>query len=304
MTMKYTTHLFLPLVVLVSLAMHPIKSRAQDEGILFEITGNSMSKPSYLFGTVHFISSKDYFMTKEIKDALKACKILSTETLMNHHSRHELSRFAHLPDGKSIEDLLSKEDYEKVKNFFVTNLGVKRLRFDLNYRHLKPLVLSTTMTMLHLGSSIKFYETQMAKMARKNDMELLGLETVETEIEAMNHYPLEAQAIALVHNVEHFDQHFGDFEELIEAYKEGDLESVLQITLRPSEDHPEFHRHFIDLRNIDWVPKMERKMDLAPTFFAVGAAHLGGDKGLIGLLRSKGYTIKAIEIKKLNQREI
>jgi uncharacterized protein YbaP (TraB family) len=30
------------------------------------------------------------------------------------------------------------------------------------------------------------------------------------------------------------------------------------------------------------------------TFFAVGAGHLGGDQGVISLLRKKGYTVKPI----------
>jgi uncharacterized protein len=35
------------------------------------------------------------------------------------------------------------------------------------------------------------------------------------------------------------------------------------------------------------------------TFFAVGAAHLAGEKGIINLLRRKGYTVTAINNKEL-----
>ena len=303
--MKKVRHSVLQLFLILAISSSPLNIQAQDpdQGLLWEISGNNMPQSSYLFGTIHFISNKDFFMTKQIKETMKVCKILSTETLMNHHTRNELNRNAHLPDGGSLEDLMSPEDYEKVKSFFVSQLRVKRLRFDLHYKHLKPLVLSTTMTMLHLGNSVKFYETEFLKLARKYDMETLGLETIEVEIEAMNHFPLEDQVAALLHSVENFDQHFGDFEELVDAYKAGDLESILQITLRPSEDNYEFHRHFIDYRNVDWLTKMDKKMDLAPTFFAVGAAHLGGDNGLIKLLRQKGYTLNAVEIKRLNKFE-
>ena len=32
-----------------------------------------------------------------------------------------------------------------------------------------------------------------------------------------------------------------------------------------------------------------------PTFFAVGAAHLGGDKGVISLLRKKGFEVVPVK---------
>jgi len=32
------------------------------------------------------------------------------------------------------------------------------------------------------------------------------------------------------------------------------------------------------------------------TFFAVGAGHLGGPKGVINLLKSAGYKVKAVKI--------
>ena len=31
-----------------------------------------------------------------------------------------------------------------------------------------------------------------------------------------------------------------------------------------------------------------------PTFFAVGAAHLAGDDGVLSLLRKAGYTVSAV----------
>jgi uncharacterized protein YbaP (TraB family) len=32
-----------------------------------------------------------------------------------------------------------------------------------------------------------------------------------------------------------------------------------------------------------------------PTFFAVGAGHLGGNTGVIALLRKQGYTVKPVQ---------
>ena len=48
-------------------------------------------------------------------------------------------------------------------------------------------------------------------------------------------------------------------------------------------------------RNTNWIPKIEKAAKEKPTFFGVGAAHLGGDDGVIKLLRKKGYTVEAVK---------
>jgi uncharacterized protein YbaP (TraB family) len=44
------------------------------------------------------------------------------------------------------------------------------------------------------------------------------------------------------------------------------------------------------------VPKIEGLIKSKPTFIGVGAAHLGGEKGLIRLLRSRGYDVRPIKL--------
>jgi uncharacterized protein YbaP (TraB family) len=47
-------------------------------------------------------------------------------------------------------------------------------------------------------------------------------------------------------------------------------------------------------RNENWIPVMSRMMREKPTFFAVGAGHLGGDRGVVALLRKAGYKVEAV----------
>jgi uncharacterized protein len=41
---------------------------------------------------------------------------------------------------------------------------------------------------------------------------------------------------------------------------------------------------------------MKTNMQKSSCFFAVGAAHLGGDIGVIALLRKQGYNVKPIKL--------
>jgi hypothetical protein len=239
---------------------------------------------------------KEFFITKEMKNRLKECQIFSTETLYGHHTTHELNKAAHLPEHQTLADYLTKEEFQKTKEFFTTSLNVSSLRFELIYSRLKPEILLTSITMLHLGSDVKFFEEELLKLAKKNKMEFIGLETVEREIEALNAFPMDDQIKAFVDAINNFDKHVSDYNLLIRYYKEEqDLEKILFETLEPSEQNAAFGKAFYEERNKEWVPVMKRKMNLAPTFFAVGAAHLGGESGLVELLKAEGFTLKPVE---------
>ena len=293
--MKMLLHSLAVIVLSMTLVLNA-SGQLYENSVLWEITGKNLPEPSYLFGTIRFIPKDQFEITKRTKEKLKACKILATEVVVDHHTQHELNLAAHLPDNGSIEDLLTPEEYQLVKSFFITSLGISEMKFNLTYRHLKPVVLNVAMTRLHLRDQVKYYDQEVRKLAKKYKLESLGLETIEREIDALDHYPLDKQAEALVHNVQNFETHYDDFEALVDYYKEGNLDQILGVALRPMEGNPEFKRNFFDKRSSEWVPTMEMKMDIAPTFFALGVAHFGGSNGLIQKLKDRGYTLTPISV--------
>ena len=44
-------------------------------------------------------------------------------------------------------------------------------------------------------------------------------------------------------------------------------------------------------RNRKWIPRLKKMFGEKPTFVAVGAAHLGGDTGILKLLQKEGYVV-------------
>ena len=87
-------------------------------------------------------------------------------------------------------------------------------------------------------------------------------------------------------------------EDLTSAFYAQNLETLKQVMDRKlggkCDSTPEEEDQLIYNRNADWVAKMPDIMASKPTFFAVGAAHLPGDKGVLQLLRNAGYTIEGV----------
>lgn len=287
----------LSILLFMCLVLSPSYGQQVENSIFWEVSGNGLSSPSYIYGTVKFISSKDYFLGKNVKSKLEKSKIFVTETLLDHHSLRELNKSAHLPHHQSVKDILPAEQFVKLKKIFSERLAVSNLKFNIVYSQFKPVVLSTTMTRLSLGKGVRYYELELSKFANKNGLITLGLETASREISALETYDQESQIEALIHTIANFDEQIADYNALIAAYKSGNLHKTLEYTLHPSEGNEEFRVNFFDKRNAEWIPHMEKIMKQSGAFFAIGAAHLADKNGIVNLLRKNGYTVKPYALK-------
>ena len=56
------------------------------------------------------------------------------------------------------------------------------------------------------------------------------------------------------------------------------------------------HDELLVKRNESWIQKMTELMKDKSVFFAVGAAHLCGEEGLIELIKKKGYRVEGMKL--------
>ena len=73
----------------------------------------------------------------------------------------------------------------------------------------------------------------------------------------------------------------------------GDIQGMIDM-MGGDEGIAEYEDLLLNTRNKNWIPVMGKMMLEQPTFFAVGAGHLGGEQGVVSLLRKEGYTVKPI----------
>ncbi len=97
----------------------------------------------------------------------------------------------------------------------------------------------------------------------------------------------------LTESTRDYEQSADEFRALMDAYQAQDLGRIQEISQESVDRIEGMEQHLLIDRNRAWVPKMEEMMDQT-TFFAVGAAHLGGEEGLLNLLEEAGYTVTAV----------
>ena len=281
-------------VVLLAISNYSL-AQTIENSLFWEISGNGLEKPSYILATVKFMPSDKFIIKEDVERKLRESEIFATETLMDHHARHELNKAAHLPHHKSIKDYLSNEDFLRLEKLFDEKLGIKKLKFETVYSQFKPVLLSVTITRLSLGKQVKYMEMELMKKAEKEDLVVTGLETAEREIAAMEEFDIKAQVHALLHTMDNYEEQVAEYHAMIDAYLAGDLHKTLEFTLHPSEENEAFKRSFFYERNKEFIPNMENLMKKGKTFFAIGAGHLADKHGILYLLKVKGYTITPLD---------
>ncbi|MFZ1807255.1 MAG: TraB/GumN family protein [Cyclobacteriaceae bacterium] len=264
--------------------------------ILWEVSGNDLPHSSFLLGSLKFIGEKEYILHNEINDKLKDSKLFAIEDEVNHHAQHELNKAIHFAKGQSLHDVLTADEYKRVESFFESEFNISKKKFSKKYANLKPLALSITMTRLALHEDVKFYDIELLKLANDLRIPTYSLEPIEREAEAFNAFPVETQATALMHSIDNFPNQKTEYEKLEEAYAEGDIDRVFEYSLHPFEKNELFIEEFYYKRNEEWLPKLEKMFSESKSFVTVGVTHLKGERGLLNLLRSKGYTVTPIPV--------
>jgi len=271
---------------------------AEENSLLWEISGKELKQPSYLFGTIHLIGEEDFILSDVTKASFAKTKRVTFEIDMEDMTDISVlmpvMMKAFMSDGSSLRTLLNDEDYELVKNHF-EKMGLPMMMME----RIKPMFLSALaegdMNALEgeSGGSVS-YEMELMKMAQDQEKEIEGLETMEYQMSIFDSIPYETQAEMLVESIKSADAQNDELNEMVELYKTQDLDG-LQKMMENSAEVAEFNDILLVQRNKNWIPVMAKQMAEQPTFFAVGAGHLGGETGVIALLRAEGYMVKPLK---------
>lgn len=280
-------------IILFILCYHSALSQSS---ILWEISGNGLTTPSYLMGTLKFIGEKEFYLPKEAISKLTVCKTFAIEDQIDHKAQLELNKAVHFPKGKSLATEFSPADYERIRSFFESQFKIPKTRFDKEFSKLIPLALSITMTRLSLGEQVKYYDIELLILAKKNKLETYSLEEITRESAAIQAFPMKDQEAALLHSIANFEKQKSEYLKLEVAYLRGDLDKVFEYSLHPTENNPIFIDEFYTKRNLEWLPKIAKMINSKPSFIAVGVSHLEGEKGLLNLLKEKGYTLSPLRV--------
>ena len=269
-----------------------LKANADDNSLLWEISGNGLPASSYLFGTFHLLCKDDIHFSEALKQAITNSKKIYLEldlddpaTLMGG------LMLMNMKGGKKLKDLYTAEEYKKISTFFKDSLNTPIGLFQQMKPGFLAALLYPKMMPCNASSSVEESIMQLAKAGGK---EIKGLETMAFQASVFDSIPYEKQAEELLHAIDSMEKARIDFGLILAAYKEQRLDQIEKIINDPQFGSTENQDVLLDNRNKNWVGQLKQIMKQEPVFTAVGAGHLVGKNGLIALLRAEGYMVKPL----------
>jgi uncharacterized protein len=259
----------------------------------WEISGNGLPQPSYLFGSLHVMPKADFSLTTVMLEKLNLCKLLVLETEVDLPLKVQIGmvKKAKLPKDKPLNTYMPKDQFEAFQHYLLDSLKLKKLKYKMVLKF-KPIFAASILSSAFIKDPVS-YEMELNKRAKKLKMPVKGLETLDFQLDLLNKISIEEQ-IAMMYSEGQYKNAKKDYFDLLSLYKSGDLNKLLQI----SKEDPSFEKYDKEIlvnRNADWVPKIEGIIKNQQAFITVGAAHLPGELGVIELLRKQGYTVSPLK---------
>lgn len=280
------------ILVLAAILCSCSDSATLEKSLLWKISGNGLSKPSYLFGTLH--STCEVIIDEQLTNVLNTTEQLYLEMdLDDTEIIGDTTEYENMKGGVTIESLLSKADYKLVDEYFIKNKG----RSIAVHNTIKPEFINMMLTANMLGCTTYSYDEEIMKIMKKDNKEVFGLETLKDQTFIFDTIPYSVQVKAIVNNIK--DDRAGSkqgFKKMFKMYDEKDIEAFEQnIRTSVNKTYSDYADIILSHRNKKWIPKIEEAAKAKPTLFAFGVTHLAGKEGVIKLLRKKGYKVEAVK---------
>ena len=277
------------LFVFIFFSLTQLSAQPAKSSLLWEISGNGLQHPSYLFGTFHMMCKEDFAITGILESKLKASEQFYGEIDMDQPNlqANMISRI--MMQGKTLETLLG-EDYKSTNEKFqsITGMSMAMLNNFKPFYCLSLLVINST----QCKESIQ-PEAAFTAVAKQNHLQIRGLETIDEQFDVIDKEPIDSQINALKKIVGNFDSVKTMMSQLMTVYKTKNIDSLFSF-MKSTGANEDFGTELLDKRNKKWIPLMKKAMLEKASFFAVGAGHLGGTEGVISLLRKEGYRLTPV----------
>jgi uncharacterized protein YbaP (TraB family) len=292
-------------IILLAICILPFQTFALENSLLWKVSGNGLTKPSYIFGTHHLVPLSFLDTVNGLNEAFEQTEQTVGEVDMSNmmEMQMQMMQRAMMPQGVTYQSLLSEDDFTLLDNALISLAGAGFAQLG----QMKPPMLSQLITVMLYqryypemasGENIDIHFQQKALMRSRP---VKGLETVEDQLYALfDVSPIERQAESLMCTVKHPEMlkemidklhvwYFAhDINSLYKLWEESDLSSPCPST---EEERNALNKD----RNLRWLEKLPSIMSEKSSFVAVGALHLPGENGLIEGLRRLGYTVEAVK---------
>ncbi len=259
----------------------------KEKSLLWELK-KSGGQRSFVFGTIHINNDLAFKHIAKAIHAIQQCDHFFAEINLDQ-AQNQLSPAVYfLPEDKVLSDYLSLKKLKKIRKSLLKG-------FDLDirpYEKLLPIMLTNKISESILKSKEgRTLDKTLWDEARRLNLETDGLETLNEQLDILKGLNIEDQIQSLKSIAKNTNKIRKITKKLADHYFEEDIYKLHKLSrknLGKMRQSLLYNRNEIMTQRI--IAKLDRK-----SFFAIGTGHLGGNKGVLALLKRQGISINAVK---------
>lgn len=257
------------------------------QSLFWEISGNGLTKKSYMYGTMHVSDKVSFHLSDSFFEKLMASDFIANESEPNTWTE--------------LYDLFGFYRSTKTNGNFYSNFYTSPIEKDYLYSLFRGSNYNLIGLLSRTNQANQEYQEEtyldmfIYRTGKKYGKKTLGLENVKTTTLNIEKAQAEMDRSEVDENKQAFLKILKKrsyAEVLRDAYREKDLDLI--DTLNMLSSPKSYNKAMLFDRNEVMAKSMDSIMKTGSLFAAVGAAHLPGKKGMIEVLRKKGYTVTPI----------
>jgi len=259
----------------------------------------------YLAGSVHALPKEDSAFPEQLERVYKASDVVVLEVDLDDMNPLDAVKFitanGTLPANQSLKDVLGDEPYTRVsklaESLEIPEVVIAKLEPWAAALVLTQFALTKTGFDPQLG-----IDMQITERARADGKPIEGLETVIDQLSVFDARSFEEQSRFLLDSAEDAPNLNKDLQELIQAWRAGDLRALEKAFIKERAKSPGLYDALLGVRNRQWLPKIEALLEEDRDYLVVvGALHFVGSDGLLALLKKDGHKAVPVPAAKKNR---
>lgn len=290
------------LIFLCGLTSISLKAQPFTGSLLWEVSGNGLQQPSYVFGTHHLISDNFLDSVPHLWEKYAICQQVIGEMHLDEiaNAPAVLQAQMLLPENESYENFLTPEEYATLDTLLINNLGAG---LGQSLAKIRPSVLALMVTQMTFTQIMninlaehKPIDVIFQEKALQENKSIIGLETAQEQLSILlNTSSNHSQAMAIICLLEHKSELVSEVLLLNKLYKDADFEKFMALSENSICATSKEEMDIINKdRNDLWIKQLPTMISETPSFIAVGCLHLVGEDGILRQLHNLGYKIKAV----------
>lgn len=261
----------------------------KNTSLLWSLDGTHHDQTSYLFGTMHVKDYRAFSWLPEIQRYILRCDVYAAESEIDTQSQTG-SAYFFLPQGITLQSLLGDHAYQRLKLIIQ-----KSFQIDLEtYKNYLPILISNIIAERVLANSYSTsLDAELWNFAKQNNMEVLGVESADKQIEILQNIPIPYQVKSLKAIGRNVTKYRSQILALISAYEKQNTTYLYKAT---KNSLGKMRKYMLYERNDNMANTIYHLINNSKAFVGVGASHMFGNKGILTLLKRQGISVSPIPL--------